>query len=37
MGLRNMQQRAATINAAIETGPRPDGEPGFRVWVRVRC
>jgi signal transduction histidine kinase len=34
MGLRNMRQRAATIGATLQAGPRPDGR-GYRVWVRV--
>jgi signal transduction histidine kinase/streptogramin lyase len=36
LGLRNMAQRARTMGAELQTGPRPDGRPGYRVWVLVR-
>jgi len=35
LGLRNMAQRAQAIGGELRTGGRPDGRPGFRVWVRV--
>ena len=35
MGLRNMAQRVAAMGGELQAGPRPDGLPGFRVWVRV--
>jgi hypothetical protein len=31
-----MAQRARTMGAELQTGPRPDGRPGYRVWVLVR-
>lgn len=35
MGLRNMAQRAAALGAEVRVGARPDGQPGYSVWVRV--
>ena len=35
MGLRNMAQRAAALGAELRVGARPDGQPGYSVWVRV--
>ena len=35
LGLRNMAQRAHAIGGELRTGGRPDGQPGYRVWVRV--
>ncbi len=36
LGLRNLRQRAQAIGGELQTGARPDGLPGYRVWVRVR-
>jgi streptogramin lyase/two-component sensor histidine kinase len=35
LGLRNMEARAKVLGGALETGPRPDGQPGFRVKLRI--
>lgn len=36
LGLRNMTARAKVLGGTLETGPRPDGRPGYqvRLWVK---
>ncbi len=36
MGLRSMATRAQSLKGELATGPRADGQPGYRVRLRVR-
>ena len=36
LGLRSMAARAKAINGTLLTGPRPDGELGYQVRLRVK-